>query len=83
MKKYEWSTEWPTEPGFYWFYGWPYKKEKERGIKPELNSIKVSKISNGVMITRSGAFWFREEWGGEGKFISAKMPALPDIEEAK
>mgnify|MGYP001590491584 CR=1 FL=1 len=21
-----WTDEWPTEPGYYWFYGWKYGK---------------------------------------------------------
>ena len=74
-----WSEDWPTMPGFYWFFGWPYKGEKELGRKPELNSVRVMEISNGMMVTRSGAFWFQSEWGGEGRFIKAEIPPMPDL----
>lgn len=74
-----WSKEWPTKPGFYWFFGWPYKGEMKREMKPELNSVRVHKISNGTMVTRSGAFWFRSEWGGAGRFIKAEIPSMPDL----
>ena len=74
----EWSKKCPTKPGFYWFFGWPYNEEKAEGRKPELNSIHVTKISNGNMVTRSGAFWFPSEMG-EGLFIEAELPTLPNV----
>lgn len=55
----EWKSEWPTEPGYYWFYGKPYRNEFRR--KPELNFVKISKCGNGLLITREGAFWYKSE----------------------
>ena len=74
----QWSNGWPSKPGKYWFYGWPYKEEK-RERPPELHFVEVIKISNGLMVVRSGAFWFKSEWGGEGMFYEIDLPSLPDL----
>jgi len=35
MKKTtEWNEKWPTEPGSYWFYGWPYGRTHGFDEKP-------------------------------------------------
>ncbi len=73
----KWTEAWPTKPGMYWFYGWPYgKDEKNPEEKPELNLIEIRAISNGVMVIRSGQFWFKRE-GGVGKFTEVDLPELP------
>ena len=74
-----WSREWPTEPGHYWFYGWPYKGEKEGGRKPELNHVRVIQASNGVIVIRSGYGWYKNEWSGFEEFTKAILPELPDL----
>ena len=37
-----WSTEWPTEEGFYWYYGFPFDNVGEIG-KIELTVAKIYK----------------------------------------
>jgi len=79
VKKCKWIHEWPTEPGSYWFYGCPYDfktfdgKQKE----PELNYVEIKKASIGLMVIRSGQFWYKKEWRGMGMFSKIKLPELP------
>ena len=89
-----WTNEWPTEEGYYWFWGYPYGKSivEGRGLgdsKPSLSVIHVSPISNGMMVTRDGSFWFSEEWnrsneyvtGGHGLFLKMDEPDMPTLKE--
>lgn len=74
----QWTREWPTKPGVYWFYGWPYGKSESgaRVRAPEWNLVKVMKCSNGVITVRDGSPWYRHE-GWDGMFCEADRPAVP------
>ena len=74
----EWTDKWPNKEGCYWFYGHPYKGEKEQGRKPELNFVRVQKISNGFIYVREGAFWFKKECD-YGLFRKIDAPKLPKL----
>ncbi len=67
-----WTTEWPTEPGWYWFYGHKYGEDRE----PEFGIVRVHEISNGVMHTLDGQFMFQSE-GHDGVFQQAVLPVPP------
>jgi len=69
----KWTKTWPTEPGMYWFYGWPFG---EKSHKPELNLVRLWAVSNGVIMIRDGTSWFKNE-GGIGMFCEVKLPDLP------
>lgn len=73
-----WTTEWPTESGFYWFYGflWGYRN----GDKPRLVSVEVSPISNGIMYVTKGSFIYKRE-GHIGLWHVADLPKLPSHSE--
>jgi hypothetical protein len=71
----EWTKIWPTEPGWYWFYGWPFDGEKKSGREPELNAILV--WENGTLV-RGSAFWYKSD-GGEGLFCKMDTPKLPNV----
>jgi hypothetical protein len=79
----EWTSKWPTKPGRYWFYGWPYGRPYEvisnKPIPPELNHVDVWKVSNGLAYVRDGNFWDKNQ-GAVGLFIPAGLPVLPDVE---
>ncbi len=79
-----WTREWPTEPGRYWFYGYPYGKQKtEMGLgdkKPFLSLVKVDKTTNSIMYVLDGQFFFRDS-KIIGKFKKADLPELPNLEE--
>jgi hypothetical protein len=77
----KWTKKWPTKPGRYWFFGWPYGRQWEIGgkfKKPELNCVNVWKVSNGIMLIREGSFWGESE-GSIGLFCVADLPELPDV----
>ena len=69
----EWSLEWPTEPGHYWFYGWCFRDRKRDA---ELHFVKVSKISNGVCRVTKGYFLYKQE-KGFGLWMKATLPLMP------
>ena len=78
-----WTTEWPTAPGWYWFYGWAYGKivvgEPE---PPRLEAAQVHMAGpfskRFLMTIRSGAFMYKSE-GAIGMWCPMMMPELPDL----
>jgi hypothetical protein len=67
-----WTKEWPTEPGWYWFYGHMYGEEKcNYGV------VEVRRITNGVTRIMNGQFMFQAE-GHYGHFIPLELPAPPE-----
>lgn len=78
----EWTTEWPTEPGTYWFYGYRYGYD---GRLPNLNFVEIRSLQNShggwslVGITR-GAFMYKQE-GHDGLWLPAELPPLPSVGE--
>lgn len=73
-EKTEWQSEWPTEPGFWWFYGKCFK-----GNTDDWHFVKVVKTSqsgNFAYIT-DGYFLYKEE-GAAGQWTKARFPDLPD-----
>lgn len=71
MEEREWSAEWPTKPGWYWFFGYLYGGETR-----EYAPVQVFKVSNGVVRTVNGNFMYRSE-GHLGLFIPAIVPSPP------
>lgn len=71
----EWTIEWPSEPGYYWFYGWAFT---DRSRDPELHFVKVRGIAQGkLMYVTNGHFLFKQE-GGEGYWMPVTLPELPE-----
>lgn len=78
-----WTAEWPTEPGLYWFYGWLWlnKNWETEGRKPEFDLIKVHKNSRGdVICITNGNFMFKEE-RHMGLWKLVDLPELPDLDQ--
>ncbi len=73
----EWTTEWPVEPGCYWFYGHCFR---DREHSPEFHFVKVRKISNGIAYVTGGHFLFKEEMG-YGVWTQVDMPDVPILPE--
>ena len=50
-----WKSEFPSEPGFYWFWGEPFAGGMGRDYKegatftPELNVVEVTEIANNIV----------------------------------
>jgi hypothetical protein len=76
-----WSSKWPTENGFYFFYGWPYGYLKRGKAHRQLYTAKVT-ICNG---TQSGCFIhvdgnpiYRHD-GAQGVWLRIPTPDLPEV----
>ena len=73
-----WSTKFPQEEGFYWFYGYRFKEEN----KPELMLVKVWKCANGFMHVADGHFMHKSEVE-EPHFLKVILPELPNLKGTK
>lgn len=71
----EWQDDFPKEPGYWWFYGWPFGKRQQPD--PELCFVEVRKIVNGFMHTTKGFFLYESE--AKGKWQKAILPELPTL----
>jgi len=72
-----WTKEWPTESGFYWFYGFLWSRD---GDKPELISIEVIQASNAIIYVAKGSFIYKTE-NHVGFWNKADLPELPSHHE--
>ncbi len=73
----DWTKDWPTEPGYYWFYGWCFRQWGEtRDRPPEWHFVKVRRTANSLALITDGHFLHKAE-GGEGRWIPANMPKPP------
>lgn len=68
-----WSDKWPTKPGHYWFYGWPFGKSGDLQVK--LMSAEAYKGGNAIMVVAEGAFLYRSQ--AHGMFAPAYVPREP------
>ena len=66
-----WSKEWPTAPGWYWFYGQHY------GLLPHrLGTVRVFPIQNGVGRVLDGQFMYVLD-KHNGVFMPIDVPVIP------
>ena len=66
-----WTTDWPTEPGHYLFYGGP------PGYEPMLSLIRVAFSANGVLL-RIGRNGMLDPDYHNGAFVPMRVPP-PDL----
>ena len=66
----QWTREWPTTPGYYWFHGWCFR---DRSHSPETHLVRVVKSATGYLMVTDGHFLFKAE-GGEGFWLKAELP---------
>jgi hypothetical protein len=55
-----WTSEWPTELGWYWFYGDPYSKNPD----PKhvlLHPVKVNQGANALIYVTGNSFMYKSE----------------------
>lgn len=71
MTKNEWTPDWPTEPGWYWFYGHRYGAEIV-----SMNTVHVKRASNNVIRVMDGAFMYQQE-KHRGVFQRIPTPVVP------
>lgn len=71
-----WSPEWPTEPGWYWFYG----KRFRSSDKDELHPVQVyGTASPDVKCYAAGSAFIYEE-SATGLWLPLETPELPEEE---
>jgi hypothetical protein len=81
----QWTLEWPTEPGWYWFYGYTHKCQ--RSAPPRLDVGQVFRMggngSKSLAHVVHGEFVYRAE-GAVGWWASMDLPTnLPaDVPDA-
>ena len=77
IKMNKWTKVWPTTPGLYWFYGWPYGRSHEG--EPWFYLVEAVKNgTGGITYVRSGHFFYEVE-GAEGQFIPVALPDPPKL----
>lgn len=67
-----WTKEWPKKEGDYWCYSISEFGVRNK-LKPALSLVKVRKISNGLMYTAHGQFFYKSEIA-EAWFMKAELP---------
>jgi len=86
-----WTPETPTEPGYYWFYGWAHEKPRKQeprhrtaplGLEfykvhvPRLSLVRVRQYGNqNLMFVAEGAFVYPNHM--RGLWTPADLPDLP------
>ena len=66
-----WTTVWPTQVGWYWFYG-QYTGEPSN----RLTTMQVKRAANGFLYIAEGEFYWPSEFES-AHFLPLEPPALP------
>ena len=77
-QKATWTPEAPTEPGYYWFYGWAFR---DRDRPPKHHLVDVRKTMNSFCYITNGHFLYPRAEGGYGKWLPAELPDPPQLPE--
>lgn len=70
----EWSDEWPTLPGRYWFYG----VRSKHAEKPQLVVVYARRIRNGFLYV-AGNYVIHYSQGARGVWTPLAEPELPTM----
>lgn len=89
-----WTTNPPTEPGSYWFYGDAVAGQMgvdftdQYQCKPRLHFVRINRVSNGLIAVADGHFMQLRKFdpkqrheGHIGYWLRADLPTLPDDTE--
>jgi NADPH-dependent ferric siderophore reductase len=69
-----WTDEWPTEEGYYWFYGHTSRHRADRPY--EINVVQVAHGANCTVYICRGALLYKVE-GADGVWQPVYPPELP------
>jgi len=73
-RRYQWTPEWPTAPGLYWFHGWAFLAKPTS--KPEMLFVEMFISGNDRPVYVSGAsFMYKSE--NNGLWSPANLPEPP------
>lgn len=75
MPKPAWSEEWPTEPGWYWFYGWMTAYGKQN-FPRTLYPVQAKVGLHGIHLVTGCDFIYRSD--AEGWWLPLVPPELPE-----
>jgi len=64
-----WTSEWPTETGYYWFHGWCFR---DRNYEARTYLVRVRHTSNSVAYITEGHFIYESQ--AEGVWMPADIP---------
>ena len=80
MTESKW-IKWPTEPGFYWFFGYVYGVEnaKKLGARPELQPVKAVQGYSALVVHYWADFLHRDQV--TGVFLPMQPPHVPDLDD--
>jgi len=77
----QWTSEWPTEPGMYWFYGWAFLNKPRPVGEAKMVLARMVLGQNGAPVYVSrGRFMYDEEC--IGLWTPAILPDAP-LEQLK
>lgn len=76
-----WSSEWPTEVGHYWVYGYPWG-EPHNDAKPRLRTGEVYKSAESTTFVVGGNILLKSEVAGR-ILVKPISTELPEFEETK
>jgi len=68
-----WTDDWPTEVGWYWFYGTRFGERES-----ELCLVEACQASNALMYITHGHFLYKGK-SCVGKWQKAVLPTLPEL----
>lgn len=73
----KWTKEIPTEPGYYWFYGWFEKNSSYYKKDGSMYFVEVSKTSKSLVFVTNGTFLYPTM--ALGQWSKADVPDVPDL----
>lgn len=80
-----WSKEWPTEPGYYWFYGWLSRSRTHRDfVAPKMYQAKIVQTYHDVKMRTFSYVIDGNKLNEEyalGLWTPAFPPEAPDLSE--
>ena len=77
MPDNEWTTEWPTEPGMYWLYGWTFTTGYTKPPSFHYVQVRMSGNSRAMYITE-GNFMWNNGRDGMGIWQPVSFPDVPN-----
>lgn len=72
-----WRAEWPSKPGFYWFWG---RTSRHIEIEPTMHLVAVSKVlkdDKPVLVYLYPAGELAQQFGAHGFWLPARLPDAP------
>ncbi len=72
-----WTTEWPTEPGFYWFYGYPSKWGLAEIVTWRVRTRRVNHTSP-LVAQGENELYITAETVGPHRWAKAQLPEPPE-----